>query len=380
MNETRLIDVMLDEIKLTPEVIRQNIKPMREAARLALKKTLDGEIPPRIYLTGCGDSYYTGMAARLAFERYTGIATEAIEAMEFCRYYVDTMPENSLVIPLSYSGSAARTIECARAGRVCGGKVMAVTGKAGGGLAKESNNFLLYNIKSLGFAPGTISYSAMLLQLYLIALEIGVIAGKLTDAEVEEVVSDLYLIADITEETIKENTKPAHTYAAIIAKDVTEFCIIGAGPNLATSHFAAAKLLEGPQISGVPQQLEEWAHEQYFITTPDTHTWVIAPSGNSLDRAGELLREMNFINTNSVLITDSTTYVQAEPLATWVFKNSGSIREELSPLTMSIIPSLIAYFLAVEKGKSSYNFQTPGQEKEHYDTIHKSKFRWTNVK
>src|SRR5256886_15062848 len=36
-------------------------------------------VPPRIYLVGCGDSHYAGLATRLAFERWTGIPTEALE-------------------------------------------------------------------------------------------------------------------------------------------------------------------------------------------------------------------------------------------------------------------------------------------------------------
>ncbi len=51
---------------------------------------------PRIYLVGCGDSLYAAMAARLMFERYTGVATEAVAALEFSRYLVDYMPPGSL--------------------------------------------------------------------------------------------------------------------------------------------------------------------------------------------------------------------------------------------------------------------------------------------
>src|SRR5579883_3308799 len=41
---------------------------------------------PRIYLVGCGDSYYAGVAARLLFERLTRIPTEAVPSLEFSRY------------------------------------------------------------------------------------------------------------------------------------------------------------------------------------------------------------------------------------------------------------------------------------------------------
>ncbi len=46
------------------------------------RRRLDGPPPPRIYLAGCGDSHYAGLAARLAFERWSGIPTQALPALD----------------------------------------------------------------------------------------------------------------------------------------------------------------------------------------------------------------------------------------------------------------------------------------------------------
>ena len=51
-----------------------------------------------IYITGCGDSYFAGLAARYAFTRYAGIPTDALEALEFGRY---TLPSFCLQTPSS---------------------------------------------------------------------------------------------------------------------------------------------------------------------------------------------------------------------------------------------------------------------------------------
>jgi fructoselysine-6-P-deglycase FrlB-like protein len=39
---------------------------------------LTGPPPPAIYLTGCGDSHYAGLATRHAFEAWSGIPTQAL--------------------------------------------------------------------------------------------------------------------------------------------------------------------------------------------------------------------------------------------------------------------------------------------------------------
>ena len=71
----------------------------------------------RIYLTGCGDSHYVALAARLAFDKYARIPTEPAESLEFARYLVDYMPSNSLVIGVSNSGEVSRTVETLLAAR-----------------------------------------------------------------------------------------------------------------------------------------------------------------------------------------------------------------------------------------------------------------------
>ena len=65
----------------------------------------------RVFFVGCGDSYYAGMAARLAFQEWTGLWAEAIESLEF-RYLADRLPEGSLVIGISVSGQVERTLDC----------------------------------------------------------------------------------------------------------------------------------------------------------------------------------------------------------------------------------------------------------------------------
>src|SRR5438132_6020248 len=77
------------------------------ASRLPLTK------PSRVYLVGCGDSHYCGLATRYAFERWSGIPTDALESLEFSRYALDSAPKDALVVAVSNSGRVTRTVECA---------------------------------------------------------------------------------------------------------------------------------------------------------------------------------------------------------------------------------------------------------------------------
>ena len=79
-----------------------------------LKRLAISERPSRVYLTGCGDSWYCGMATRFAFEEWAGIATEPSQAMEFSRYLVHHAPTDALVVAISNSGRVSRTIEAVK--------------------------------------------------------------------------------------------------------------------------------------------------------------------------------------------------------------------------------------------------------------------------
>ena len=102
---------------------------------------------------------------------------------------------------------------------------------------------------------------------------------------------------------------------------------LGAGPNEATARFGAAKLFEGGQQLAVTTNLEEWAHEQYFITRPGDPVVLIAPSGAATDRAAEILAEINYVDAAAVFVSD-----QAPPGPAMHLPLAGGVGEELSPV------------------------------------------------
>ena len=72
----RSIDVMRREIATIPQVIVEQERLLRPALR-ALAEDVGPDLE-EIVLTGCGDSYFAGLATRLAFERIAGIRCRAI--------------------------------------------------------------------------------------------------------------------------------------------------------------------------------------------------------------------------------------------------------------------------------------------------------------
>jgi glucosamine 6-phosphate synthetase-like amidotransferase/phosphosugar isomerase protein len=368
----RSIDVVLTELAQAPSMIRAQVPAIWDTVQ-ALLDEIDVTTTPRVVLTGCGDSLYAGMAARWAFERYGGVAAEAIEAIDFARYAVDGLAPKSLVLPISYSGQVARTIEAARNAEHFGATVVAITGRPERGLGQTAPRHLHVQVPSLGFSLGTSTYIGLMLAAYILAIGIGRRRGVLTDGQVAELLEALTQVGDLAEQALGAGDAMLPAQAAWLAERES-VVFLGAGPHYASALFGAAKLFEGAQLHGVPQNTEEWAHAQYFISGPDTRTVLLAPRGRSLERAFEIATEMRFIETPFLVITDDAPE-RWQALTPRVLALPAGIREPFSPLLFAVPLSQLGYHLARVRGKQSYNFPSAEREREHYQTLHESKFR-----
>jgi len=353
-DDRRAIRAMLGEIDGIPSLLERQLHEL-DAPIGALAGTLDGI--DEVVFVGCGDSYFAGQAATLAFERCAGVRATALHAMEFARYRVRYLTDRTLVVPISYSGRVGRTVEAAVQVKRFGQTMIALTGSADGLLGQSCDRSLVLSVPSLGFSPGTNTFAGMLLALLQLAAAMGERRGSgpaLREA--------LHQLPDAARETLAMAAEPARRAAGRLA-GAEWLCFIGAGPSEAIARFGAAKLFEGPQMLGTWANLEEWAHEEYFVSGAGTPVVVIAPSGASRDRAEEILSELEFIGADAVVVSD---IAGAElPLAP-------GLPEPLSPVVTALPLALLAFFLADARGKRSYNFPDDETEREHYDTIHRA--------
>lgn len=368
----RNIDVVRDELAQVAEMIPAQVASLWPAVQSLLDE-IDTRAIPRVVLTGCGDSLFAGMAARWAFERYGGVPTEAIEALDFARYEVDALPRGTLVLPISYSGQVARTVEAARNALHFGATVVAITGRPERRLGQTAPRRLHVQVPSLGLSLGTSTYIGLMLAAYLLALGIGRRRGVLTDGGVAGLLDALRAVGGRAEGALAAGDSILQDQAAQLAEgDAVIF--LGAGPHYASALFGAAKLFEGAQLNGVAQNTEEWAHAQYFISGPTSRTVLLAPRGRSLDRTFEIATEMRFIETPFLVITDDTPE-RWRALTPHVLALPGGAPEPFSPLLFALPLSQLGYYLAKVRGKQSYNFPNAEREREHYQTLHESRFR-----
>ena len=136
--------VMFREIAMQPAFVEQNIAGMLAFMREVVA-TRDPGTLEHGFTIGCGDSYCAALAARQFMSRATGRLIEPVEALEFSRYLVETLPKNSFVFGVSNSGTVSRTIEGIRLAREKGAWTFAVTVSADNKLAKAAETLIRVN-------------------------------------------------------------------------------------------------------------------------------------------------------------------------------------------------------------------------------------------
>jgi glucosamine--fructose-6-phosphate aminotransferase (isomerizing) len=313
------------------------------------RRLLDGPAPPRIYLTGCGDSHYAGLATRLAFERWTGIPTQAVESLELARYELELAPASAWAVCVSNSGKVVRTVEAAANARGRGLVAIGVTYDPESRLAASADATLAFRYEDPGFGPGTISYIASLGALCVLAIRAAELAGRDVGGLLESIEEQ----ASASAATMALADGPAERLARSLPEDAA-VDVVGGGPGYGTAFFGRAKLIESAHTPGGAHELEEWAHEEFFCTGPGRTTIVVAPPGASHDRAVEQLEAAREIGATAVAV--SAPDAPAATVADLVLPVAGGATEELAPLTYCIPLELLAYHYASARGLTMLGF------------------------
>jgi glutamine---fructose-6-phosphate transaminase (isomerizing) len=312
----------------------------------------------RILLAGSGDSLFAATCVVPAFRRWTGLAVEAMSALQLARYEAPMLASGDIVVAVSNSGGSSRTRESVQLARDAGVPTLGVTGAADGPLAGLAEHVLVRAVRRPETLPGhwgraflnMSEYLATLHALYELALAIGSSRGRM----------DGDAATDWREELARATTALPEMAARIeaqvagLADDLTKLgavWIIGAGPNRGTAAYCAAKFHEQVPLAGIHQDLEEWAHLEYFLTLEigaRSVVLVLAPQGNALDRAAELVRGIRGAGGRPIVVTG-----RADPslgAAHALLELGVEMQELVTPIAYHLPAQLLTLHLARLRG------------------------------
>lgn len=360
------------QVDTLPELLQEIIDPFTRAVQQALPEKICATVQ-RVFITGCGDSHHAPLNAELAFEQLAGLPCEPMNAMQFARYGAAFLPQtgrgHNLLLAISVSGTVSRTTEALRLGRRAGATAVALTGNPDGPLAQEAEIVIPTKVPPLRaeqqgmIVPGTRSYIASQLMLYLVAIHLGQQRRIITSAQANKLRYELAGMADLMAETIALSDSAARS-AVQAWSDATHFVFCGSGPQYGTALFSAAKLLEASGDIAIAQDMEEWAHLQYFGRETNTPTILISTGGADADRVAEIATAAQQIGRRVALIAPAQSALARTTAAHMLLPTAASPRECFAPLLSCLPGTLFAAYRAQLLGEPYFRDFAGGRSVE----------------
>ena len=195
----------------------------------------------KIYIVACGTAYHAGLVGKYAIEKFAKIPVIADIASEF-RYSDPFVDENTLIIIVSQSGETADTLAALRDAKEKGARVLSITNVVGSSIARESDDiFYTWAGPEIAVAS-TKAYTTQLTAFYMIALNLAMTKGTITEEEYFDMIEKLKEVPSQVEKVL-ECDKLVEKIASEI-KDKNDIFYLGRGLDYALAMEGSLKIKE----------------------------------------------------------------------------------------------------------------------------------------
>ena len=305
-----------------------------------------------VKIAACGTSWHAGIAAKYMLEELARVPVEVDYASEF-RYRNPVLSEDDLLIVISQSGETADTIAAMREAKEAGCKVLAICNVQGSMVTREADGTILTHAGPEISVASTKAFTSQIIALYIFALYLGELRGRLSEEEVkkhaqelielplkiEEILSD----ADTIEELSKEFFRSQ------------DFLYLGRGINFPVALEGALKLKEISYIHAEGYPAGEMKHGPNALIDEKLPVVIIntREQGNPMS---ELRYEKTHSNIVEVKARDGIIFsilTEGDKMSSVVSDHVvliPQVSDLLAPI-LSVVPlQLLAYYIAVRRG------------------------------
>lgn len=356
-------EVMVRQVEGLAGDLRDLTHPFDQQIRTLLTP-LEWRSVGKVYLTGDGDSYHASCAAEMAFEAIADVSCEPMSAQRFVDYGAapqgllhHAASQQTLVIATSASGGTKRVVQAIERAKEHGALTIALTGTPKSPVTQVADRSIVVELPQKERSPGIRTYQASLLGMLLVALQLGEIQSKYSQAEADVLRQELTALADVVNATTNAIKGRCREVAEMIANTPT-MVMAGSGPSYGTALYSAAKMIEAAGIFAMGQDLEEWWHVERFAYPVDMPVFVIAPPGRSHWRAGDLAATARGLGRRVIAVTH-TDDTEVSRHAHAVLPVQGEVREEFSPLVYHLFASYVASYVAERLGRCLFQGDRP---------------------
>jgi glucosamine--fructose-6-phosphate aminotransferase (isomerizing) len=296
----------------------------------------------RIIITACGTSWHAGLVGEYLIEELARIPVEVEYSSEF-RYRNPVLGPDDVVLAISQSGETADTLAAIDLARTRGSVVLGICNVVGSSIARATHAGVYTHAGPEIGVASTKAFTAQVVILTLMALEIAQQKGIIRRARFLEILNELDRIPGKIEKTLALNEKIKDI--AGIYKDVRNSLYLGRGYNFPIALEGALKLKEISYIHAEGYPAAEMKHGPIALIDEHMPVVVIATRNKTYEKVLSNIEEVKARNGKIIaIINEGDTAVKK--LADH-YVEIPETEEMLVPLIATIPLQLLSYHIAV---------------------------------
>lgn len=263
---------MIKEIHEEPDAVRKTISPrIKKGLPFFDSEALDTEFINHfeaIHIVACGTAMHAGLVGKAIIEKLARIPVNVEIASEF-RYRDPILEKNDLVILLSQSGETADTLAALRHAKSKGIYTLAIVNVIGSSVAREADSVMYTRAGPEIAVASTKAYTVQCALLYLLAVRLAMVKGKINDTEAISLCSDILTRApEAIESALKLEEKIMNCAKSFVTAEHLFF--IGRGIDYSIAVESSLKLKEISYIHSEAYAAGELKHGTISLITEGT--------------------------------------------------------------------------------------------------------------
>jgi len=306
-----------------------------------------------INIAACGTSWHAALVGKYMIERLARLPVDVDYASEY-RYRNPIPDRNALGLLITQSGETADTLAAQREMIALGSKTVAICNVVDAMVAREAHGAIYTHAGPEIGVASTKAFTAQLTALFILALKLGQLRGRLDPERSIALIEELSHIPGKIEEILRSRSAQCEE----LAKDFSnarDFLYLGRGIHFPIALEGALKLKEISYIHAEGYPAGEMKHGPNALID-ETLPVVVLVTRDEHDPASKLRYEKTLSNIQEVTARSGRVIAVATEGDTTI----GSLVEHviyipptievLSPLIEIVPLQLLAYYIAVRRG------------------------------
>ena len=297
----------------------------------------------KVHLVGCGTAWHAALVGKFLLEELAGIPVEVDYGSEF-RHRTPLMEPDSLVLLVSQSGETADTLAAVEMGRERGAGSLSICNVVDSSLARKSDGVFYTHAGPEISVASTKAFTTQLAALYVLAVRLGQLGGRLRSAEAARLLEDAARLPGWIETALKLEEPVAELAHGL--SHAGHVLYLGRGIHYPIALEGALKLKEISYIHAEGYPAGELKHGPIALVDEDMPVVLLLPRDRYYPKTLGNLKEVESRGGNVLVVTDDPDEGAASKPTLVVPK----VPYHLAPVVLTIPLQLLAYHIAVHRG------------------------------